>query len=91
MHLSGARYSKNLKVSRMLLPENIHPNNSLYLAGGFVLKALESFEEARLMDLYFESRRFHEMPMPLFVLALDWLFLAGLISHNSDGSIISCF
>ena len=75
----------------MLLPENIHPNNSLYLAGGFVLKALESFDEARLMDLYVESRKFHDMPMPLFVLALDWLFLAGLISHNADGSIISCF
>lgn len=75
----------------MLLPENIHPNNSLYLAGGFVLKALESFDEAGLMDLYIESRKLHDMPMPLFVLALDWLFLVGLISHNADGSIISCF
>jgi hypothetical protein len=75
----------------MLLPENIHPSNSLYLAGGFILKALESFEAARLMDLYIESRKLHDMPMPLFVLALDWLFLAGLISHNSEGGIVSCF
>lgn len=75
----------------MLLPENIHPNNSLYLAGGYVLKALESFDEAGLMDLYIESRKLHDMPMPLFVLTLDWLFLVGLISHNTDGSIISCF
>jgi hypothetical protein len=75
----------------MLLPENIHPNNSLYLAGGFVLKALESFEEANLMDLYVESRKYHDIAMSLFVLALDWLFLAGLISHNADGNIISCF
>lgn len=75
----------------MLLPENIHPNSSLYLVGGFILKALEPFEEASLMDLYVEFRKFHDVPMPLFVLALDWLFLAGLISHNASGSIVSCF
>jgi hypothetical protein len=91
MHLLDVKFYKSLKVSRMLLPENIHPNNSLYFAGGFVLKALESFEAAKLMDLYFESRCLHEMPMPVFVLALDWLFLAGLVSHDSDGRIVSCF
>lgn len=91
MHLSGAKFSKSLKVLRMLLPENIHPNNSLYLAGGFILKAFESLDDARLMDLYFESRRLHDMPMPLFVLALDWLFLVGLISHNADGGMVLCF
>ena len=75
----------------MLLPENTHPNNSLYLAGGFVLKALEPLGEVSLMELFIESRKLHHMPMPVFTLALDWLFLAGLISYNADGSIISCF
>ncbi len=75
----------------MLLPENVHPENSLYFNGAYVLEALRRDGETSFMNLYIESRKFHEMPMPIFVLALDWLFLAGLVSFNTSGNIELCF
>ena len=74
----------------MLLPENIHPTNSLYFNGAYVLKALRRAGEANLMTLYIESRKLREMQMPIFVLTLDWLFLAGLVSCNAHGNIEPC-
>ena len=75
----------------MLLPENIHPANSLYFNGAYVLEALRKVGEASLLDLFIESRKLREMQMPIFVLTLDWLFLAGMVSCNSSGNIESCF
>jgi len=74
----------------MLLPENVHPENSLYFNGAFVLKALNVSREARLIDLYFETQNIRKIPMPIFVLALDWLFLAELVSFNANGNIVPC-
>jgi hypothetical protein len=75
----------------MLLPENIHPANSLYFNGAYVLEALRKVGETSLMNLYIESRKLRDMQMPIFVLALDWLFLAGLVSFNASGNIEPCF
>jgi len=75
----------------MLLPENIHPANSLYFNGAYVLEALRKVGETNLMNLYIESRKLRDMQMPIFVLALDWLFLAGLVSFNDSGNIEPCF
>lgn len=75
----------------MLLPENIHPANSLYFNGAYVLAALRKTGETNLMELYIESRKQREMQMPIFVLALDWLFLADLVSCNARGNIEPCF
>ena len=75
----------------MLLPENIHPENSLYFNGAYVLEALRKVEEASFMNLYIESRKLRDMQMPIFVLTLDWLFLAGLVSFNASGNIEPCF
>lgn len=74
----------------MLLPENIHPANSLYFNGAYVLDALRNIGETSPMDLFMEARKSREMQMPLFVLTLDWLFLAGLVTYNSHGNIQSC-
>lgn len=74
----------------MLLPENIHPANSLYFNGAYVLETLRKIGETSSMNLFIESRKSREMQMPLFVLTLDWLFLAGLVTYNSDGNIRSC-
>jgi hypothetical protein len=75
----------------MLLPENIHPANSLYFNGAYVLEALRTVGEASVMDLYIETRKSRDMQMPIFVLALDWLFLAGSVSFNDSGNIEQCF
>lgn len=74
----------------MLLPEDIHPVNSLYFNGAYVLEALRKVGKTSLMDLFIESRKLREMQMPIFVLTLDWLFLAGLLSCNASGNIELC-
>lgn len=74
----------------MLLPENIRPENSLYLNGAYVLKALRIVNESNLLDLYIESHKLQKMHMPIFVLTLDWLFLAGLVFRNDRGNIEIC-
>lgn len=74
----------------MLLPEDIHPANSLYFNGAYVLEALRRGGKISLLDLFIESRKLREMQMPIFVLTLDWLFLAGLVSCSAGGDIELC-
>ncbi|TDB60979.1 ABC-three component system middle component 6 [Photorhabdus khanii] len=74
----------------MLLPKDIHPTNSLYFNGAYVLQAVRQYKEVSMMDLFVESRKLRDMSMPIFVLALDWLFLADLISYNDSGNIVPC-
>lgn len=74
----------------MLLPENVHPANSLYLNGAYVLMALKKIGETDPMGLFIESRKLHEMQFPLFNLTLDWLYLADMISFNINGNIELC-
>ncbi|MGV7960467.1 ABC-three component system middle component 6 [Photorhabdus tasmaniensis] len=74
----------------MLLPKDIHPTNSLYFNGAYVLQAVRQYKEVNMMDLFVESRKLRDMSMPIFVLTLDWLFLADLISYNDSGNIVPC-
>lgn len=74
----------------MLLPENIHPQNSLYFNGAYILKALKKENDLSMIELYFRVKGFHQISMPVFVLTLDWLYLVGLVSFNSVGNITLC-
>jgi len=74
----------------MLLPENIHPKNSLYFNGAYVLKALKEENNLSIVQLYFRVKGFHQISISLFVLTLDWLYLVGLVSFNSVGNITLC-
>lgn len=73
----------------MLLPKDIRPENSLYYNGAFIIKAIKNAGPMRFMDLYLSTRQYQEMPIALFVLALDWLYLASIV-RNSDGAIELC-
>lgn len=59
----------------MLLPDNIHPDNSVYYNGAIVLQALQINGRMELFELYKKSKGVKEMSFPLFVLCLDWLYL----------------
>lgn len=74
----------------MLLPDNIHPEQSIYYNGAFVLQALREYGVMDLLDLYMHTRTYREMTMPVFVLCLDWLFLLNLVTFNEQGSIELC-
>lgn len=75
----------------MLLPDNIHPEQSIYYNGAFVLQALHKQRIMDLLDLYMETQKFRQMTMPVFVLCLDWLYLLDIISLNEQGGVELCF
>jgi hypothetical protein len=59
----------------MLLPDNIHPENTIYFNGAFVLTALKAKGAIDLLELYQNTLKFRQMSFPTFVLCLDWLYL----------------
>ena len=74
----------------MLLPDNIHPENTLLYNGALVLKALKSMGYAAPLELFIEARQGNSMSMPLFVLSLDWLYLANCVQFNEQGKLSIC-
>lgn len=73
----------------MLLPKDVRPENSLYFNGAFIIKTIKNKGAMRFMDLYLSTREYHEIPIAIFVLALDWLYLASIV-RNNDGIIELC-
>ncbi|QSV45440.1 ABC-three component system middle component 6 [Geobacter benzoatilyticus] len=74
----------------MLLPDNIHPEQSIYYNGAFVLQALRERRSMDLLDLYACTQELRRMTMPVFVLCLDWLYLLNLVSLNEQGGVELC-
>lgn len=74
----------------MLLPDNIHPEESIYYNGAFVLQALQEHHNMDLLDLYMSTQTYRAMTMPVFVLCLDWLYLLNLVSLSEQGSVELC-
>lgn len=74
----------------MLLPDNIHPENSLYFTGSVVLSAVQQEDSWDLLELYSRVKAIKEITMPIFILALDWLFLLNAIEINDNDQIVPC-
>lgn len=91
MHLFDAKYLKIQMGMIMLLPDNIHPEHSIYYNAAFVIKAIQEYRSLGLLELYLETRQHQEMSMPVFILCLDWLFLLNLVSLSDRGKVELCF
>ncbi len=89
MHLSAVRFLKTLKITIMLLPDNIHPENSIYYNGALVLQVLQKKSGIDLIKLYQEVKEIKEMAFPVFILCLDWLFIAS-IAEVKEGRVELC-
>jgi hypothetical protein len=74
----------------MLVPDNIHPEQTIYFNGAFVLKAIQKHRVMDMLDLYIQAKSEREMSMPVFLLCLDWLFLLGLVTLNNQGKVELC-
>jgi hypothetical protein len=74
----------------MLVPDNIHPEQTIYFNGAFVLKVIREHHVMDMLDLYLRTTAVREMSMPVFVLCLDWLFLLNLVMLNDHGEVESC-
>lgn len=75
----------------MLIPDNIHPEQSIYFNGSFVLKMIQEHHAMDMLDLYIKTTAVREMSMPIFVLCLDWLYLLNLVTLNDRGKVEPCF
>jgi len=75
----------------MLVPDNIHPEQTIYFNGALVLKAIKEIQTIDMLDLYIKTNSEREMSMPVFLLCLDWLFLLDLITLNNQGKVERCF
>jgi len=74
----------------MLLPDNIHPDNSIYYNGAFLLESLKKGEKYNMLDLYQVVKLKKEMSFSIFILCLDWLYLLDVAIINSKGEIELC-
>lgn len=74
----------------MLLPNNIHPENSIYYNGAFVLQEIQKGTNQNLLDLYQNVKKMHNMSFGVFVLSLDWLYLIDVAELNAKGEIKLC-
>ncbi len=74
----------------MLLPNNIHPKDSLYFNGAVVLSQLLKLKKVNLFELYGMVNEQRNMTMPVFVLTLDWLYLADAAKVDEDSNVVLC-
>lgn len=81
---------KTLTTTIMLLPDNIHPDNSIYYNGAFVIESLKKETSYKMLDLYQEVKTKKAMSFSVFILCLDWLYLLEVAKLNSKGEIELC-
>lgn len=74
----------------MLLPDNIHPENSIYYNGAFVIESLKKDSSYKMLDLYQEVKLKKQMTFSVFILCLDWLYLLDVAKLNHKGEIELC-
>lgn len=74
----------------MLIPENIHPDNTIYYNGAIVLQILQKQTKQHLLELFQEVKEHRNMSFAIFVLCLDWLFLINVAALNQNGEVELC-
>ena len=74
----------------MLLPDNIHPELSIYYNGYIVLKELKKKNKQKLVSLYQEVKKINHMSFQIFVLSLDWLYLLNVAKIDKNGEVNLC-
>jgi len=90
MRLLDVKFLKILIITNMLLPDNIHPENSIYYNGAFVLRELQKKENQSLLDLYQNVKQERNISFPVFILCLDWLFLLNVAELKNNDKVILC-
>jgi hypothetical protein len=90
MLLLGVKFLKTQTTIIMLLPDNIHPDNSIYYNGAFVIESLNKETSYKMLDLYQEVKTKKSMSFSVFILCLDWLYLLEVAKLNSKGEIELC-
>ena len=76
----------------MLILTERHPEKSLYFLGAKILSLLLKRDQAFfVLELYEVSFSKSEIGFNRYILALDWLFMLGVVELNQEGKITKCF
>ncbi len=68
----------------MLLPDNVHPENSIYYNGALVLQVLQNNDKLEMLELYHKVIQVQNMSFPVFILCLDWLYLIDVAELKKE-------
>ena len=74
----------------MLLPDNVHPELSIYYNGSILLRNLKKKNNQSVMDLFASIKTEHNMSFSTFMLSLDWLYLIDAAKVNTSGMVEVC-
>ncbi len=74
----------------MLLPDNIHPELSIYFNGSIVLGELNKRPHIEMFELYQRVKNNNNMPFTTYLLCLDWLYLIDVAVVNEKGEVLLC-
>lgn len=74
----------------MLLPDNIQPELCLYYNGAIVIQELQNGSTKIMVDLYLSIKEKYDISFSIFILTLDWLYLACIVETNMKGEIELC-
>jgi len=77
-------------ITTMLLPDNIHPENSVYYNGALVLELIQRYKCIELTELYILVKEKKNMSYPILILCLDWLYLLNVAIINKKGEVCLC-
>lgn len=73
----------------MLLPDNIHPENSIYFNASIVIETLQEFGKQDMLDLYQNVTKNKKISFPVYILCLDWLYIINVAELN-QGEVKLC-
>lgn len=77
----------------MIVSKNTNPERDLYYLGGKVIEILVSSKNVKYdyFELYAQLNNEQAIGLNLYILALDWLFILGVIKNSDNGCIERCF
>ena len=74
----------------MLLPDNMHPEHSIYYNGSIVMQELKLKDKQPVFDLYQKVKAINDMSFPTFMLSLDWLYIIDIAKIDEKGWVELC-
>lgn len=76
----------------MIIDQDVNPKRNLYYLGGKVLSILAALPNGRtdVLTIFYEVKKTDEVSLKLVILALDWLYVLGVIRLTSNGGIEKC-
>lgn len=82
----------------MLTDIYVEPQKNIYYIGARILQLLSRFKDGDEIELEWISRRLNKnrpgkqkIGIQYIVLALDWLFMLGLVDSGEKGRVKKCF